>query len=49
MTYSIMVWIVFPPSSYIEVLTPRTSEWAVFGGQVFKEVIKLKQGLLGLA
>ena len=38
----IMDWIVFPPNSYVEVLTPSVT---IFGDKVFKEVIKV--GCLG--
>lgn len=31
------------PHSYVEVLTPSSSEWTIFGDRVFKGVIKLKE------
>lgn len=42
---SVTGWAMFPPSSYIHVVTPRTSGVRLFGERVFKEVIGLNEVL----
>ena len=42
-----MGWVLSPPDSYVEVLTPQyLIMWLYFGDRVFKEVIKVKLGHL---
>lgn len=45
----IMICIVFLPNSYVEVLTPKTSAFIVFGDRVFKELIRVQGDHEGLA